>query len=364
MLALTRAVVVPRTVVMSARVLVLSGLIALGSIEAWGQDARPEAAEPALADEGETAVVPYARSVDFQHLDSLTVSMSLNGGDPQAFQVDTGSTGIVVGASFIKNFDGKGEPGELTYSSSGVREEGVWTTIKIEFPGARMADGRPLAAQVKVLAVTHVEYTGKGVNSDRVKHSGVPSAHMLGIGFGRGKAETGEAQLRNPFVNLEPMVSGAMRRGYMITPGGIQLGLSRRTLGSGWTWEKLVPRGSGVPKDWVTAAGTFEVEGKRASMGTVLIDTGLTNMMIESPDFPSRGDLAQGLPVEIFLLGGKLSYSFNVGDSGQAATPRRVSWRPATRGVFVNTGLRALSLYDYCYDAEGGYLGLRARKKP
>jgi hypothetical protein len=94
----------------------------------------------------------------------------------------------------------------------------------------------------------------------------------------------------------------------------------------------------------------------------VLMDTGLSNMMLETKNAPQDGDVPGGTPVKIYLLGGQLSYDFKVNDVGTAATPRRTSWRAATHGTFVNTGLHAFTLFDYCYDADGGYLGLRPRK--
>jgi hypothetical protein len=94
-------------------------------------------------------------------------------------------------------------------------------------------------------------------------------------------------------------------------------------------------------------------------MGTVLMDTGLTNMMLAAPDGPTPGDVPAGSRVTINLLAGKLHYSFKVGDFDDPLTPRKVSWIKPTHGVYVNTGLRALAAFDYLYDADGGYLGLR-----
>jgi hypothetical protein len=50
-----------------------------------------------------------------------------------------------------------------------------------------------------------------------------------------------------------------------------------------------------------------------------------------------------------------------VGDTTDPLTPRKVNWLKPTHGVFVNTGLCALAAFDYLYDADGGYLGLRPK---
>lgn len=311
-------------------------------------------------------MVPYSGEVDFGDLRSLHVRLTLNGGEPHGFDVDTGSVGIMVAASEIPGFDGKGEPGEITYTSSGVHLAGVWTTVDVGFPDARSADGKPVVAHMQVLAVTGKECTGKGVNAAYCK-PGPAHPYMLGIGFGRGLAKNFDAQRRNAFVMLNAMQAGAMRRGYMITPKGIQLGLNQQTAQGDWVWQRLArravktPNSYAGPPDYETAPGTFEVKGHRLPMGTVLMDTGLTNMMVEAPGAPSVGDLPEGTKVRIDLLGGRLSYEFRVNETSPVS-PRRVSWRFAQRGTFVNTGLRALALFDYCYDAEDGYLGLRPRK--
>jgi len=318
-------------------------------------------AQPVLPPDAPTALVSYAEPVDFEHLESLTVRMSLNGGKPHRFLVDTGSTGIVVAARDIPAFDGKGPPGSLTYVSSGRREVGVWTTVDVALPDAQASNGAPVTARVLVLAVTRLECTGRGVNAAGCVPTDNPTPHMLGVGFGRGNTPWTNAQQRNVFVNIKAMETGAMRRGYVISPEGIRLGLSGRTLGPDWMWQKLTRRAASEPRDWETAAGTFEIDGKPAPMGSVLIDTGLTNMMLEARNGPQTGDAPEGSRVRIGLLGGRVWYGFTVGVQTRF-TPRRTSWRLATHGTFVNTGLRALEGFDYCYDADEGWLGLRKRQ--
>lgn len=318
-----------------------------------------------------TALVPWGRPMDFDHLRGLlAVKLSLNGGPAENFVVDTGSTGIVVAATSIKDFDGKGEPGELTYSSSGISEIGVWKEVDVTFADAKSTTGKPVTARVRVLAVTSVKCSGKGVNAAKCDSSAAPSAHMMGIGFGRGHDATFDLQRNNPFVMVHEMETGQMRRGYTITPQGVQLGLTQDSVGPGWVWQKLSPRADVKvpddytgPKDWTTAPGTFSIGDARAMpMGTILMDTGLTNMILEADGAPAEGDLPAGTPVTIDLLSGKLKYSFLVNDAANPANPRKTSWRKPS-GTYVNTGLHALTLYDYCYDADGGYLGLRPRAK-
>jgi len=308
--------------------------------------------------------IPFATPVDYQHLDILRVRASINGGPPTNFQVDTGSTGVVVSADEVPNIDPSAPAGMIRYTSSGVELSGVWTTATISFPDARDSQGRMATALVPVLAVKERKVSGSAVNAASHQPSLHPKAHMFGIGFGRGTE--GEPH-KNPFVNLREMAAGSMRRGYLITRTGMDLGLTARDVGVGYVFQKLAERPisaaarrlSPALKDWVTAPGSTTVDSLDSPMGTMLLDTGLTNMMIANPEGPFAGDVAAGAHVTVHLLGGQLQYSFTVGDVRDPAMPRRVTWIKPTHGAYVNTGLRALAHFDYLYDADGGYLGLR-----
>ncbi len=318
---------------------------------------------PTYAAYKQSYAVPFARPVDLHHLTSLGVRASLNGGPATRFQVDTGSVGIVVSASEVPHIAPDAPAGSIKYSSSGLEMDGVWTTATVTFPDSRNAQGRAATATVPVLAVQKTIFTGVGVNA--VQHAPIlnPRVHMFGVGFGRGLEAHPE---RNPFLNLSEMQAGTMRRGYTITRAGFALGLTAEKVGPGYVFQKLTPRtvspetAKARPglEDWETAPGSVSVDRRDAQRGTVLMDTGLTNMMIAVPDGPG-GDVTPGAQVTVGLLGGKLPYSFKVGERDDPLTPRRVTWIVPTHGVFVNTGLRVLSAFDYLYDADGGYLGLR-----
>jgi hypothetical protein len=303
--------------------------------------------------------VPWMGSPNFSNLTrTLKVEASVNGGTVSSYTVDTGSVGMVVPASEVPNIPAGSPSGSLTYSSSGLRLTGVWATLPVSFPQAVNATGADVAAQatVPVLAVTGSSCTGSGVNSGRCTGT-IP--HMLGVGFGRGTtAETSPAY--NPFLNLTEMVAGTMRRGYIIGRGGLSLGLTGSNFTGTWTMQPLTNAGTpaaGAHNDWTTPAGGFKVGSGSTLSGRALIDTGLLDMIVEDSSLPSSGRVATGTAMTITL--GSLSYSFSVGDSG-AQTPTSVNYAHASHGTFVNTGLRALGHYDMLFDADGGYLGLRA----
>lgn len=345
------------------RTMLLAGWLYCGTL-ALGQKV---VSPPDYSAFSQSYALKYAVAPDFSSEKLLKVRAQINGGPVGVFTVDTGSVGMIVGADEVPNIDPAAKPGQITYSSSGVQLKGVWTTATVVFPDAKSADGVATAV-IPVLAVTSEACTGVGVNSDHCHPNEHPHPHMLGIGFGRGHDDSHPE--KNAFLNLKEMQAGTMRRGYVITHQGIELGLTAQDVGEGFVWQKLKEKPvsaeakavSAGLKDWETAPGSFRVDGAQVSAGTVLMDTGLTNMILEAEGAPGKGLVAEGTPITVELLGGQLRYSFKAGDLTNPQTPRKVDWAKAARGTFVNTGLHALSAYDYLYDMDGGWLALRVLK--
>jgi hypothetical protein len=315
--------------------------------------------------------VPFTRSTRYENLTSMNVRVSLNDSPPMLFQVDTGSVGILLGASELRGFDPTGTPGNITYTSSGISFDGVYNDVKVTFVDAKGPDGKPVTAYVPVLAATSRRVLPGAVNASTrpaaTQPNFNPKPRMMGIGFGRGRESHQE---RNPFVNLEAMNAGTMRRGYTITRQGYTLGLTKETVGDGYVFQQLAPKTPSTQmaqmrpglKDWDNAPGWVTVNGVDEPLGWALLDTGLTNMMIGRPDTPQQ-DIEPGTPITVHLMDGKLQYDFVVGDTTHPTTPRRVT-RTNRPTPYVNTGLRALAVFDYLYDADGGYFGLRPTPMP
>ncbi|HEY0307069.1 MAG TPA: Calx-beta domain-containing protein [Acidobacteriaceae bacterium] len=319
--------------------------------------------------------LPYVGTPSFKALGStLKVTASIaaditHTGTSASYTLDTGSTGVIVPATELAGYTtGNGTPGSLTYSSSGLKLTGYWTNAVITLPNAKNESGAgsTVTITVPVLAVISGTCTGGGVNSGNCTGT-IP--HMLGIGFGRGTG-TYDSPIYNPFVNLKEMVAGSMRRGYVFTASGIQLGLTNTTVpmpapfGSAtsntFTVEQLTASNafSGYAYDWNTSPGSFIYAGTATAVGTILFDTGLTNMILEDVSHASGTTVPNGTAITINAIPGSLSYSFVSGDGG-ATTPSSVAWASETHGAYVNVGIHFLGKYDYLYDADGGILGLR-----
>ena len=341
----------------------LTGLLSSVAVYAQRSSDRPDYPAPAYS-----ITIPFDESPDFHHLDkTLQMLTSINGGAAHDFTIDTGSVGVVVPASEVPNIDPHAPLGELRYVSSGLKLEGVWTRATVRFidPANKAAFAE---ATVDVLAVTRGSCTGGGPNSGRCTGN-IP--HMLGIGFGRGSADGMRTASANPFLNLDAMQRGEMRHGYLITRRGMTFGLTSPET-KGFDFVKLEASPPATPKletedkspapftkDWATAPGYLSIGTKDYPVGTILMDTGLTNMMVAEPGQQGGSELPSDAVITIHLLGGKLAYRFTPSDTANPQTPRRVTWIRESHGPFVNTGLRAFACYDYLYDADGGYLALR-----
>ena len=322
--------------------------------------------------------IPYVGSPSLKSLGSslLYISASIattttGKGTTASFILDSGSTGVVVPASEVAGYvNGTGTPGSITYTSSGLTLSGYYTNAVISFPTAVNQNGTAITAtaSLPVLAVTSATCSGNGINPC---NTSIP--HMLGIGFGRGTT-TYASPVYNPFVNLTEMSAGTMRRGYTYTAAGIQLGLTNATVplpapfGNATTnyyqAEQLTASNAfpGYAYDWNTPTGSFVYNGVATASGTVLFDTGLTDMLIENAGYTSSNTVPNNTPITINAIPSLVSYSFNSGDGGPA-TPSSVNWASYTHGVFVNVGNHFLGKFDYLYDADGGILGLRPQSR-
>jgi hypothetical protein len=328
--------------------------------------------------------IPFGnpKPVDFDHLTTMEVRVSIDGGPPLRLQVDTGSWGVIVGADHVKNIDPNAPAGSIVYSSSGNELDGVWTTATLTFPDSKDEHGNVATAVVPILAATEYKFHPGAVNGGPAKSTTAPSkaaaankakkypqAFMLGIGTGRGPEVHQE---RNPWVNLNEMKAGTMRRGYTITSDGITLGLTGAGT-KGFQFQKLnqhvaspstkpvEPTLQPSPKDWDSSFGWISIDGKMQQKSWMLLDTGLTNFMIEYPQTTEITQVPAGTDVTVGLLGGQLSYSFKTGDKANPNTPSKVSFVHREGYPMINTGLRALAHFDYLLDSDGGYFGLRPR---
>jgi hypothetical protein len=285
--------------------------------------------------------------------------------------MDTGSTGIVVSASAIPNIDrlpNRG-PGTLTYTSSGRIERGDWVVVRATITGANGAGVTTLP--IPVLAVRSVACLDNARNC--TPREDPRHVAMIGVGFGRrGNREGPHGPDINPFLNLAGTGSDGLRRGYIVSRAGIQLGLTRADPGDGYVTVQLSR--DDERQDWSTAPACITIDDRTPACGTALPDTGIAGMFLSLPASEERAStgssgtdlgLPQGAKVTISLAPGAAtpgvaSYSFRVGDASNPLAPARVTLvGRGDRPTYVNTGVHLLNGFDYLFDADKGIVGYR-----
>lgn len=285
--------------------------------------------------------------------------------EPVGFTMDTGSVGIVMPAADLPGDAPVVETGQIEYTSSGVVWTGFWTEQRVIFTDAR---GATLAtATAQVFAAQKPSCTGNGPNARRCDPKALDATppHMMGIGFGR--PDRYAFPSRNPAIH----VAGAAEQGYLIDRTGITLGVPLRALDSRCVQQSLSPspRFAG---DWLTPTGTLSINGVE-SQASILLDTGITDMLIGAADQPHSGNLANGTVVRLGLLGNKVAFEYRVrppaiapakdGPSSryERGTPTSYNWIDYYGTAFVNTGITPLTRFAYYFNATRGVAALCPR---
>jgi hypothetical protein len=284
------------------------------------------------------------------------------GGETYHAVLDSGSTGIVIAAALIPNFEQLPSNGDarLTYTSSGRVMLGRWVVTPVDLVGERGAfvstDPMP------VLAVTEVRCLENA--RDCTPHDAPRDIAMVGIGFGReGDRESHSTPDKNPLLRIA-WPGDLSRHGYILTKTGVHVGLTRANT-KRFDYIKLEPK-AGVA-DWSGIPACIAINGtKPPACGSMLVDTGVSAMFMTVPDAQAGG--AQGtLPdgTQISILAGSADqsrelYSFTIGEALPLA-PRGMHLRVSQGPSFVNTSLHFLNGFDVLYDADGGYAGFRRR---
>lgn len=215
--------------------------------------------------------------------------------------------------------------------------------------------------------------------ADNLDSTGAPilgPVSNFGVGFDRTGVGTSPTtnqtnQSYNAFLNVAEMRAGTMRPGYILSAGGVQLGLDRSV--SGYAYTDLAPtgldRGSQTAPDWQPATGRVVYDGTLRDLGPLVIDIGIPTGILTLPGQTPSTPFTPPMPVHLLNSGGAVQYTVNPTDKQNLLTPISVAFfdplagaysqnMPALSSQFFNTGRRLLAGMNYLYDAAGGYLGL------
>ncbi|AHJ65036.1 beta strand repeat-containing protein [Granulibacter bethesdensis] len=277
----------------------------------------------------------------------VTVSPQVIRDTTSALVMDTGSFPTVIPLSMVQAAlptftDAQLQtypPGFIVYNSDNVHVNGYYVPLTLAFTDATDGNGQPLTTTVNVLVTD------------------ASSTYMMGLRFDYDSAtQQNYTSANSALMNLAPMQSGAMSRGYIISQDGLTVGLNQANAGSGWAFTKLAP--ASQSGDWLMPPVTVTVNGQTLPAGSLLIDTGLNEMFLK---YEGGSQLPANSTITLSMLGtgGAVQYSFNTGTPTGVA-PSFVSAGNSSTGTFVNTGLHALAGFDVLYDEANGLFGLRA----
>jgi hypothetical protein len=279
--------------------------------------------------------------------------------------IDSGSTGIVVAAAYIPNFESLPVVGDgrLTYTSSGRVMVGRWVMTPVELVGQE--GERIRTVPMPVLGVTEVrclEHARDCTPNDQPRNIA-----MVGVGFGReGDSQSQSTPDKNPLLRIE--TTHEYRRGYVLAPTGVHIGLTEANTRGDFKFVKLSKRPDDA--DWAGTPACIVLNAQMPpACGSMLVDTGVSAMFMTVP--PEQAAGAQGsLPpsTNVSIRVGMAEnsselYSFQVGADSPLA-PNGIHLRVANERAFVNTSFHLLNGYDVLYDADAGYVGFRRRSIP
>jgi hypothetical protein len=326
------------------------------------------------------------------------------GGIDFELPVDTGSTGLMIGAPRLPHISlDEGEPAYEYLTSSRILYNGRLVNQSITFHGEY---GAYATATVPILVVDRsmvCPWYKPGIDGFDCpiipgrrypEFRDVSRITYMGVGFGRNTLYDNKPKALpsgNPFLNLRSINGselplGSLRTGYTISIEGVHLGLTA-TNAAGFLWtglEKGVTHASD-PRDWAMVKMCFEINGEGNNCGSALIDTGIpqmylrTDVGVETPNVTIRNPNKEGdaeyvrrvkfgtkIMIGFPTLEGKdhvIGYSVEVGQEKPMAPTYVVPTKQAPP-PYVNTGRNFLRGMDVAFDADGGRFGFRPRHPP
>lgn len=327
-------------------------------------------------------------------------------GDTQLYNttMDTGSTGLLVSASDMADYDpetaSKYPTGWQYYSSSNKLSSGNWIPKKISFLEANMTATVPvLAVTASVVCPWYKASDGSSCPTSPNGTSAQPTSmpthiRYMGVGFGR---EYNHQPQGTPdkvsLINIDSIDgktlkegcvadgSGCLNEGYIISDAGVTVGLTAENT-KGFQFVKLALNHSysDDQRDWTQTAGCISLNSAPCRDSSLLFDTGIAKAYLTLP--PS-------VPMEVVKAPGKSHldrptlkltdgqnvtvyfgpeepyadvYQFITGDQEDELVPGQVTvTKSDQKQPYINTGRHFYRGFDVLYDPIGGYLGIKRK---
>jgi hypothetical protein len=341
----------------------------------------------------DTVFLPFTNK--FSSEDVPRIKCTIEGEVFNSMPVDTGSTAILIGAPILPHLDPKaGEPAHHFFTSSRILYVGRLVELSICF---HAEGGVNATATVPVLIVDKSWQCSwynpskdgfecpVGPGGEKATERDVAKIAYMGVGFGRNSLKDGMPSATpdvNPFLNIDTIngkPEASMQSGYIVTTHGVHLGLTQENT-KGFAFSNLQPglTHDQDPRDWAMSGMCFKINGGQKHCGTVLVDTGISQMYIKAGEgasipsdevqIPGRNGakklvkrVSRGTEITVAFPSFDLpaaEYSFSAGD-GSAIGPEFVVPLSPTSPPYINTGRNLLHGYSIAFDAIGGRFGFR-----
>ncbi|KAH7087590.1 hypothetical protein FB567DRAFT_469962 [Paraphoma chrysanthemicola] len=341
--------------------------------------------------------IPFVYKFSAKHVPQVMCTIE---GVQVEMPVDTGSTGLLIGAPILPSVDPEiGEPAHHFFTSSKILYVGRLVELPLSFEGE---GGSYATAKVPILIVDKSwrcpwYSPGKdtfecpsGPHGEKAIERDTSHIMYMGIGFGRNHPGDGmpiAAPRVNPFLNIVaidglPLSKKPLKAGYVVTTKGIELGLTPDNT-RGFLFDELRPGWGHAndSRDWSMAEMCFSINGEGRNCGDVLVDTGIAQMYIRADEGvslpvvtirnPNKDGYAKmvkrvkrgtRISVEFPTIEAlNVSYSFVIGE-GSASEPSYVVPGRAGYPPFINTGRNFLRGHSIAFDAIDGRFGYRAEQ--
>ncbi len=375
--------------------------------------------------------LPYAGNTSFAPGSTQDVRVAVTiAGKEHVFNVDTGSRGLYASSTELGpdfTIGPNSFPGEIDLDSSGRVSYGTWTQTSLSFKvtdqnnAPQVATATAYILDVTTLGAQEGRTASFGVNTKVKGYNGtvklvgggtiavtqnskgdpvVVLSHVkplnqqisyadnipglinnvsnFGIGFdlsgkptGTGPVVDNENQIYNVLINLDDMRNGTLVGGYIITPTGIQLGLTSKDTGYAYTMLNSTGLLSAyTAPDWQTPMGQTVVNGVTNQPGSIVMDSGIPNAFLAAPNLKIGDKITKPMKVYLMNSGGTVGYNIDVSDSTNDLNPESVlvvkhgtggtysQGQPPYQTQFFNTGRHVFEAFNMLYDAQNGYMGV------
>lgn len=337
-----------------------------------------------------TIHLPYTSKFSLVKTPSINATIE---GTEFTFPIDTGSTGLLIGAPLLPSISNTTGTPTYEYLAKTIYT-GRFVRLNITFPGSNDTSARSMVPVFVVdKSVSCPKYdtaknTGK-CDDKAAPNNDVSKVLILGVGFGFNLDNSGlpyAIPSHNPFLNIKE-VNGTstsdktFRSGYTVSTKGIYLGLTIDNT-QAYNWVKLDKGATGDFRDWAKVKTQFSIDQGTTYNGTAVVDTSTGYMYVQAEPAGSvpnttvadtiHTPVEQGKNITVVSPGthlafgfpvtqgaeGVAGFDFNVGEN-KTGIPKWVFPTRVGRGPHLVAGRVLLQGFSVAFDAAGGRYGFK-----